>query len=64
MSLRLNHKKPLKFFGGTFLDGLDVLKLNLHRLPEKAAKASGSHFWEKKKKLQLKNCVIMLKEKI
>ncbi len=33
--------------GWTFLDGFDVLKLCLHRLPAKAAKVSGSHFWKK-----------------
>ncbi len=31
-----------------FLDGFDVLKLHLNRLPAKAAKVSGSHFWKKK----------------
>ncbi len=35
-------------FGWTFLDGFDVFKLYLHRLPEKAAKVSSSHFWGKK----------------
>ncbi len=53
-----------EMFGGTFLDDFDVLKLNLHRLPAKAAEVSDSRFWEKsvycrimlegKKKLQFK----------
>ncbi len=36
-----------EMFGWTFLHGFDVLKLYLHRLPAKAAKVSGSHFWKK-----------------
>ncbi len=31
-----------------FLEGFDVLKPYLHRLPAKAAKMSGLHFWKKK----------------
>ncbi len=34
-------------FVRTFLDGFEVLKLYLRRLPAKAVKASGSHFWKK-----------------
>ncbi len=30
-----------------FLDGFDVLRLYLHRLPAKAAKVRGSHFGKK-----------------
>ncbi len=40
-------KEAVKSFGWTFLDGFDVLKLYLHRLPAKAAEVSGSHFWKK-----------------
>ncbi len=37
-------KEAFEIFGRTFLDGFDVFKLYLHRLPAKAAKVSGSHF--------------------
>ncbi len=36
--------KAFEIFGWTFLDGLDLLKLYLHRLPAKAAKVAGLHF--------------------
>ncbi len=40
--------EAVESFGWTFLDGFDVLKLYLHRLPAKAAKVRGSHFWKTK----------------
>ncbi len=39
----VSHKAP-ESFGWMFLDGFDVLKLFLHRLPAKAAKVSGCIF--------------------
>ncbi len=39
--------KAAESFGWMFLDGFDILKLHLHRLPAKAAKVSGSHFLKK-----------------
>ncbi len=39
--------KAFEIFGWTFLHSFDVLKLYLYRLPAKAAKGSGSHFWKK-----------------
>ncbi len=52
--LRIRHDKDnldcttlLRALDGCFLDGFDVLKLYIHRLPAKAAQVSGSHFWKK-----------------
>ncbi len=39
--------KAFEIFLMDVLDGFDVLKLYLHRLPAKAATVSGSHFWKK-----------------
>ncbi len=40
-------QEAVENFGWMVLDGFDVLKLYLHRVPAKAAKVSGSHFWKK-----------------
>ncbi len=43
-NLRHDQKETLIKPHKAFLDGFDVLKLGLHRLPANAAKARGSHF--------------------
>ncbi len=40
-------REAFDIFGWMFLDGFHVLKLYLHKLPPKADKVSGSHFWKK-----------------
>ncbi len=39
--------EAVEIFGWTFLDGFDVLKLNLHRLPAKDAEVSGLAFLDR-----------------
>ncbi len=39
--------KAVEIFGWMFLNGSDVSKLYLYRLPAKGVKVSGRHFWRK-----------------
>ncbi len=43
----IKQQKAFEIFGWTVFDGFDVLKLYLQRLPAKADKVNGSHFWKK-----------------